>query len=127
MHRLSSTACQENSIVGNISRLGSPEYAQEPMQYALASSQGLNLKAALRKLRRSGSAIMTTYYGFLWTVSLLNILRVFVQIAQTEASHPTLWNWLWIITRFGAQGSRVSTEGLELFLMIFSNSRVLGQ
>ena len=101
-----STACQENLNFGNMTKFKSPEYAQEPMQDAHTSSQGLNLKAALRKLRRSGSAIMTTYYGFLWTVSLLNLLRVFVQIGQTEASHPTLWNWLWIITRFGAQGSR---------------------
>lgn len=45
---------------------------------------------------------MATYYGFLWLVGALNLLRVFVQIAQTETQHPTLWNWMWIATRFGA-------------------------
>ena len=45
---------------------------------------------------------MATYYGFLWLVGALNLLRVFVQIAETEASHPSLWNWMWIGTRFGA-------------------------
>ncbi|KAK9817983.1 hypothetical protein WJX72_005332 [[Myrmecia] bisecta] len=59
------------------------------------------VKPSLRKLRRSQSHIMTTYYGFLWVVTLLNVLRCFVQVAASEATHPVLWNLLWMLTRFG--------------------------
>ena len=63
---------------------------------------------------------MTTYYGFLWTVSLLNLLRVFVQIAQTEVSHPALWNWMWIITRFGERrGNSIRIHMIDLLYSMF--------
>lgn len=55
-----------------------------------------------KKLRRSGSNIMTTYYCFLWGVSLLNLIRCCTQIAQTEeGGRHVLWNLLWLLTRFG--------------------------
>ncbi len=56
----------------------------------------------MEKLRQSQSQIMSTYYIFLWGVEALNLLRMLVQIAtSTEKTHPALWNWLWIGTRFG--------------------------
>lgn len=52
---------------------------------------------------------MSTYYVFLWAVEALNLLRILLQIAtSTEASHPALWNWLWIGTRFGLELLEVS-------------------
>eukprot|EP00877_Chromochloris_zofingiensis_P011606 jgi/Chrzof1/669/Cz01g24150.t1 len=62
---------------------------------------GWHLKPSLRKLRRSQSRIMATYYGFLWAITVLNLLRCTVQIAQTGASHIVLWNLLWLLARFG--------------------------
>ena len=63
---------------------------------------GWNLRTSLRKLQRSQSHIMTTYYVFLWVVSVLNIVRCFVQMAEVEERSPVLWNVLWLMTRFGA-------------------------
>ena len=54
-----------------------------------------------RPLRRqSHSQIMSTYYVFLWAVEALNVLRILLQIGSTEASHPALWNSLWIVLAF---------------------------
>lgn len=62
-------------------------------------------KASLRKLRRSRSRIMGTYYGFVWGVTALNLLRSVVQIAQAGSGPPpVLWNVLWLATRFGGCG-----------------------
>ena len=57
---------------------------------------------SLRKLQRSHSHIMTTYYAFLWAVGLLNVLRCAAYIGQVESSRPLLLNLLWLLTRFGA-------------------------
>ena len=46
---------------------------------------------------------MATYYTFLWTVTLFNLLRCIVQIAQTERSEPVAWNVMWLFTRFGTR------------------------
>lgn len=46
---------------------------------------------------------------FLWGVEALNLLRILLQVVtSTEASHPALWNWLWIGTRFGLELLEVS-------------------
>jgi hypothetical protein len=45
--------------------------------------------------------MMTTYYGFLWGITLLNSLRCLVQMLQLGGAHATLWNTLWLLTRFG--------------------------
>ncbi len=51
---------------------------------------------------------MTTYYGFLWGVSLLNLMRCIALVAQDlqpsgdEYIPPLLLNHLWLLTRFGA-------------------------
>jgi Predicted membrane protein len=58
--------------------------------------------------RQSHSQIMSTYYVFLWAVEALNVLRILLQIGSTEASHPALWNSLWIGTRFGLELLEVS-------------------
>jgi hypothetical protein len=55
----------------------------------------------MRKLRHSRSHMMTTYYGFLWGITLLNSLRCLVQMLQLGGAHATLWNTLWLLTRFG--------------------------
>ncbi len=65
--------------------------------------QAWHLKPSLRKLRRSQSHIMATYYGFLWAIGLLTVLRCIVQIAETGTGQPVLWNLLWLGTRFGEQ------------------------
>ncbi|GAQ78512.1 hypothetical protein KFL_000140320 [Klebsormidium nitens] len=60
------------------------------------------VKGSVRKLVSSRSHIMSTYYGFLWIVCALNILRVLVQIFDAEpADSPRAWNVTWLITRFG--------------------------
>lgn len=69
--------------------------------FAFVFYLGWNIKASLRKLRHSHSDIMATYYGFLWAVSLLNILRCLTQIAQTGHKDPVAWNVMWLLTRFG--------------------------
>ena len=63
---------------------------------------GWRVGPSLRKLQRSQSHIMTTYYAFLWVVGLLNVLRCLAYIGQVEASKPLLLNLLWLLTRFGA-------------------------
>lgn len=68
-----------------------------------------NARPAVEKLRQSHSQIMSTYYVFLWGVEALNLLRILLQVVtSTEASHPALWNWLWIGTRFGLELLEVS-------------------
>jgi hypothetical protein len=46
---------------------------------------------------------MATYYGFLWGITVLNLFRCILQMVQTGSSHATLWNVLWLLTRFGEQ------------------------
>ncbi|CAL8462360.1 g1893 [Coccomyxa elongata] len=68
---------------------------------------GWRLLPSIRKLQRSQSHIMTTYYGFLWGVSLLNLMRCIALVAQDlqpsgdEYLPPLLLNHLWLLTRFG--------------------------
>lgn len=64
--------------------------------------QGWKARPSLRKLRRSQSQIMATYYAFLWIVAILGALRCAVQVAEVHAKHRTLCNSLWLLTRFGA-------------------------
>lgn len=69
----------------------------------------LRCRAAVRKLARSQSPIMTTYYGFLWVVCAINVLRCGVQMWQVEpAEHVRLYNALWLTTRFGMNFLEVS-------------------
>ena len=44
---------------------------------------------------------MSVYYAFLWIISILQLLRFVVQVGE-GASHATLWNLSWLLTRFGA-------------------------
>ena len=70
---------------------------------ALAVGQGWRLRPSLRKLQRSQSQIMASYYGFLWVVALLNGLRCIVQMLEGfSGEHLVVWNILWMLTRFGA-------------------------
>lgn len=62
---------------------------------------GWKARPSLRKLRRSQSQIMATYYAFLWIVAILGALRCAVQVAEVHAKHRTLCNSLWLLTRFG--------------------------
>jgi len=73
-----------------------------------------HFKPSMRKLHRSRSHIMTTYYGFLWAITLLNALRCIAQIFQMGGSHVTSWNIMWLITRFGMIMLEVS---VVVFLM----------
>jgi hypothetical protein len=65
--------------------------------------QAWRLKPSLRKLQRSRSLIMGTYYGFLWAITILNLVRCILQMARngTSSTHASLWNALWLVTRFG--------------------------
>lgn len=65
--------------------------------------QGWRLQPSLRKLRRSRSLIMATYFAFLWCITILNLFRCVLQMARngTSSTHATLWNALWLLTRFG--------------------------
>ena len=69
---------------------------------------GWRLLPSVRKLQRSQSHIMTTYYGFLWGVSLLNLMRCIALVAEDlqpsgdKYLPPLLLNDLWLLTRFGA-------------------------
>ncbi|GMH35208.1 hypothetical protein BSKO_03076 [Bryopsis sp. KO-2023] len=73
----------------------------------------LNFRRSLKKLRQSGSEIMSTYFAFLWGVTTLNILRCLVQLAQTEETgRSDLWNVLWLFNRFG-------TSLLEISVVVF--------
>lgn len=44
---------------------------------------------------------MATYYGFLWSITILNLFRCVLQMTQTGSNHSTLWNVFWLLTRFG--------------------------
>lgn len=65
--------------------------------------QAWRLKPSLRKLQRSRSLIMGTYYGFLWAITILNLFRCILQMSRTGTSstHASLWNAFWLLTRFG--------------------------
>ncbi len=71
---------------------------------------GWRLLPSIRKLQRSQSHIMTTYYAFLWVVGLLNVLRCLAFVAEVESSSPLLLNLLWLLTRFGAQHPLIATS-----------------
>ena len=73
---------------------------------ALFPLQASRLSASMRKLRRSQSHIMSTYYAFLWVISALQLLRFAVQVGE-GGSHPTLWSLSWLLTRFGALQKRI--------------------
>lgn len=76
-------------------------------------SQAWRLKPSLRKLQRSRSLIMGTYYGFLWAITLLNLVRCILQMSRngTSVAHASLWNAFWLLTRFGAQGGLTGKRG----------------
>lgn len=57
---------------------------------------------------------MSTYYAFVWGVTLLNLLRSVVQIAQANNQQPVLWNVLWLITRFGGWRLKLLVVGPAL-------------
>ena len=57
---------------------------------------------------------MATYYGFLWVVAVLGALRCAVQMAEVHASHVTLFNSLWLLTRFGASLATVQLQAMVL-------------
>lgn len=58
------------------------------------------LRASVRKLRRSQSQIMLTYYAFLWSVNLLNVVRCIVLLVETREPKAGPWNALWLLTSF---------------------------
>lgn len=68
----------------------------------LVFGQGWRLRSSVRKLQRSQSHIMTTYYVFLWVISALNLLRCAVQLGQAQLVNNALWNGFLIFARFGA-------------------------
>jgi phosphatidylserine/phosphatidylglycerophosphate/cardiolipin synthase-like enzyme len=74
--------------------------------------QAWGLKSSLRKLQRSRSHIMATYYGFLWGSTVLNLFRCILQMVQTGSSHATLWNVLWLLTRFGEHAAAATAATL---------------
>jgi len=55
------------------------------------------LKPSLRKLRRSGSDVLLTYFTFVWSLALLQGLRVLVQLLPAEGT----WTVCWLLTRAG--------------------------
>lgn len=63
--------------------------------------QAWRVKPSLRKLQRSRSLIMGTYYGFLWAITILNLFRCILQMARNGTTHAPLWNAFWLLTRFG--------------------------
>ncbi|KAJ7566414.1 hypothetical protein O6H91_02G101700 [Diphasiastrum complanatum] len=59
-------------------------------------------RSSLRKLFRSKSNIMTTYYAFLWIISILNVCWCFLEMWQTRHGQAAItWNVMSIGTRFG--------------------------
>jgi hypothetical protein len=86
----------------------------------------------VRKLQRSQSHIMTTYYAFLWAVGLLNVLRCLALLAEAESSRPLLLNLLWLLTRFGnafvfvPMFLQVAIDILSIILQITFASLILG-
>lgn len=85
----------------------------------VAVLQAWRLKPSLRKLQRSRSLIMGTYYGFLWAITILNLFRCILQMARngTSSTHASLWNALWLVTRFGECA-------LQTCSTIFSSTRI---
>lgn len=72
----------------------------------------LRLKPALRRLVRSQSQIMRTYYSFLWVVCVLNLLRCIFQIAEssdgTSERDMKSWSFVWLVTSAGMTVMEVS-------------------
>jgi hypothetical protein len=68
------------------------------------------LKPALRRLVRSQSQIMRTYYAFLWVVCILNLFRCWFQIAESVGSgrNEKLWNFMWLLNMAGMTVMEVS-------------------
>lgn len=62
---------------------------------------GYRLLPSYRKLMRSQSQIMATYYVFLWVVCLLNLVRCLCILAQSQQRYPNLWNFFWLLTSCG--------------------------
>ena len=73
--------------------------------------QGWRLRPCLRKLQRSQSHLMVTYYSFLWLVALLNGLRSIVQLLEGfSQEHLAIWNVLWLLTRCGGLAAVLCTS-----------------
>lgn len=102
-------------------------YAVHEQRFKAAVFKGLSflqawgLKSSLRKLQRSRSHIMATYYGFLWAITVLNLFRCILQMVQTGSSHATPWNVLWLLTRFGEHAA-AAAAALQPDLSSISNS-----
>ena len=59
---------------------------------------GSQLRRSVRKLRRTHSQIMLTYYATLWAVSALNLLRCGVMMVEARYTGQAHWNALWLLT-----------------------------
>lgn len=85
-----------------------------------------NVRQSIQKLRQSGSQIMSTYFAFLCGVTVINLLRCLVQIAQTENSGETnVWNLLWLLTRFVSNTLEISVVVFLLQGYASSNRQAL--
>ena len=79
-------------------------FAVNPLPHEWTDAQAAQVwraKPSLRKLQRSNSHIMTTYYSWMWVVGLLGVVRSVMQMAEASAPHPGLYNVVWLVTRFG--------------------------
>ena len=65
----------------------------------------MRLKSALRRLSRSQSQIMRTYYSFLWVVCALSLFRCIFQIAESTSGSTERdfksWSFVWLILTAG--------------------------
>uniref|UniRef100_A0A0D6QX44 Transmembrane protein adipocyte-associated 1 n=1 Tax=Araucaria cunninghamii TaxID=56994 RepID=A0A0D6QX44_ARACU len=60
------------------------------------------IKSSIHKLRQNGSSyIVASCYGFLWLVSILNLLWCILQAWQGVPGQATAFNVLSLVTRFG--------------------------
>ena len=72
----------------------------------------MRLKSALRRLSRSQSQIMRTYYSFLWVVCALSLFRCIFQIAESTSGSTERdfksWSFVWLILTAGMTIMEVS-------------------
>ncbi|GBF92622.1 hypothetical protein Rsub_05236 [Raphidocelis subcapitata] len=64
---------------------------------AFAAFLGWSLKPSLRKLRRSRSHVIVTFYCLVWAITGLNLMRCLAQLAPSEGT----WELLWLLARAG--------------------------
>lgn len=87
---------------------------------------------SIRKLLRSRSYVMATYYTFLWAAAFLNLVWFLLQVWPPESGRTTSWNFLSLIVSFGivllevsvvvflSQGYVVSGSDALMRTLIFS-------